>query len=97
MSKSPQTKETVQETLDERGVNYGSYEVGTTLRAEIMQLILNSYKLNNGGNDMPKFYEIAILDIVNKLSRLASCPTHVDSWHDIQGYAKLVEDLVKKV
>ena len=95
MVKSPKTKDTIQETLDERGTNYGSYEVGTQLRADIMELIKQSYRTNNN-SEMPAFYQVAILDIVNKLSRLAATPNHLDSYHDISGYATLVENYLKK-
>jgi len=92
--KSPETKESVIETLIERGNNYGCYEVGTALRANIMKLILASHVTNND-TQMDKFFEVAILDIVNKLSRIAVTPTHIDSWHDICGYATLVENYLK--
>ncbi len=35
---------------------------------------------------------IKIYDIICKLSRLAVTPEHADTWHDIQGYARLAEE-----
>lgn len=86
----------VKETLKQRSTNYGSFSIGTALRATMIEAILDSYKKNNDGKEMPKFYEIAILDIVNKLTRIAVTYDHIDSWHDIAGYAMLVEEHIKQ-
>jgi hypothetical protein len=84
----------LRETLCERNSKYGGYNVGTKLRADIMDLINQSHVYHHR-KEMPAFWYIAILDIVNKLTRLAVTPDHLDSWHDIQGYAKLVEGHIR--
>ena len=80
----------VEETLKERGQVYGDYRNGVMDRAAMMEVLVNAYNRERGG-DMPKEAEGMLWDIVNKLCRLSVTPHHVDSWHDIQGYAKLAE------
>lgn len=85
----------VNETLKERGKVYGDYKGGSFFRYVVMRAIIARYKeVNHGG--MPDIYMVYLYDIVNKLSRLASTPDHIDTWHDIAGYAMLVEEALKK-
>lgn len=85
----------VNETLKERGKVYGDYKGGSFFRSVVMRAIIARYKeVNHGG--MPDIYMVYLYDIVNKLSRLASTPDHIDTWHDIAGYAMLVEEALKK-
>lgn len=85
----------VKETLKERGKVYGDYKGGSEFRANVMKLIVDRYaKVNHGG--MPAIHMVYVYDIVNKLSRLAVTPYHIDTWHDIAGYATLVEKALRK-
>lgn len=85
----------VKETLKERGKVYGDYKGGSEFRANVMELISDRYaKVNHGG--MPAIHMVYVYDIVNKLSRLAVTPYHIDTWHDIAGYATLVEKALRK-
>ena len=85
----------VNETLKERGKVYGDYKGGSEFRANVMELIADRYaKVNHGG--MPAIHMVYVYDIVNKLSRLAVTPYHIDTWHDIAGYATLVEKALIK-
>lgn len=85
----------VKETLKERGKVYGDYKGGSEFRANVMELIVDRYaKVNHGG--MPAIHMVYVYDIVNKLSRLAVTPYHIDTWHDIAGYATLVEKALRK-
>ena len=45
---------------------------------------------------MLPLHEHYIRDIVNKLSRIAVTPNHIDSWRDISGYAALIADVLEK-
>jgi hypothetical protein len=85
---------TLKNTLKERGEVYGDYAGGTLLRTDIMTMILERHEEVNG-RPMDKVLRMFILDIVNKLSRLAITPDHIDSWHDIAGYATLTEEALK--
>nr|DAS91489.1 MAG TPA: hypothetical protein [Caudoviricetes sp.] len=85
----------VNETLKERGKVYGDYKGGSFFRSVVMRAIIARHaEVNHGG--MPDIYMVYLYDIVNKLSRLASTPDHIDTWHDIAGYATLVEEALKK-
>lgn len=85
----------VNETLKERGKVYGDYKGGSEFRANVMKLIIDRYaEVNHGG--MLAIHMVYLYDIVNKLSRLASTPDHIDTWHDIAGYATLAEEAFKK-
>ena len=83
------------ETLTSRGNIYGPYRDGLDIRENIIAAILNGYERHNG-KPMPKKQESYFWDVANKLSRLAVCPEHIDSWHDIVGYAKLIENAVSE-
>lgn len=81
----------VNKTLEDRGAHYGKYSEGVKLRATIMNLIKDRH-LEANGDCMPRVFESMMWDLVNKLSRLAVSPDHIDTIHDIGGYAKLYED-----
>lgn len=85
----------INQTLEKRGEVYGNFAQGIDLEAVIMQNIKGRYYTENGV-DMSEWYAVAISKIVMKLSRLAVSPTHIDSWHDIAGYAVLVETHLKE-
>lgn len=85
----------VNETLKTRGEVYGDFAQGITLEAEILSLIKGRYYAEHG-EDMSELDAVALSKIVMKLSRLAVSPNHIDSWHDIAGYAVLVETHLKE-
>ena len=80
----------VDKTLKERGNVYGDYKGGSEFRASVMELIVDRH-IKVHGKDMTKLEKVYIYDIVNKLSRLCTTPLHKDTWHDLAGYATLVE------
>ena len=81
--------------LNERSKYYGNYRGGCQTRINIMNAILDRHKQMTG-RVMPKMYQEYIYDIVNKLSRIAVTPNHLDSWNDIVGYAKLIIQEIQK-
>jgi hypothetical protein len=81
------------ETLSSRKAVYGKYYDQVILRADLMKLMTEAYKANHN-QDMPEVYYGYIWDIMNKMSRIAVSPNHIDSWHDVQGYAKRVEESI---
>lgn len=81
---------TTDEILQERGEFYGNFSNGSNLEAEIMALLAhNHYKQR--GNALTELERIFFSKIIMKLSRLSVTPDHIDSWTDIAGYARLVE------
>lgn len=86
------TKGQVDNTLEQRGEVYGSYKVGTEASGKILNA-LNEIHYDKHHTDLAGKDLVAIHYIVMKLVRLAATPEHLDSWHDIQGYAKLAEEM----
>ena len=85
----------INKILKERGNNYGDYKGGSQFRVNIMNLIKQRH-IDANNKPLDPLYEVYIFDIINKLSRLAATPTHLDSWVDIAGYATLISKEVKK-
>jgi len=83
----------VEDTLKQRGSVYGSYEDVCALRAKILSL-LNYHKINVTKEPMSPIQEVAFGDLVLKLVRGAGAPNYKDSFHDLGGYAKLMEDMI---
>ena len=80
----------VEETLKERGNRYGEFK-GHSALAQGMKGVLRCE---------PKYHHLdyakleAIEMILHKIARIVNGdPNYKDNWHDIQGYAKLAEDL----
>ena len=86
----------INDTLSEREAIYGDYSSGVKLREDIMTLIKTEFKNSHGGQEMQLVHQGYIFDIVTKLRRIAVSPDHLDSWHDLQGYARLVEIALSK-
>ena len=87
----------VKDILKQRGAIYGDYKGNVMLRHDIMALIDSAHREENGGLPMNPISYGYIWDIVNKLIRLSTTPTHIDSWQDISGYATLVaKQLIKE-
>lgn len=80
----------VNDTLKDRGAVYGPYSLGIRTRAILLETVKIAYEEFHG-KPMSQRQEGYFWDLFNKVSRLAISPDHPDSWHDIQGYAKLIE------
>lgn len=80
----------IEETLQARGGHYGPYLHGIKCRTEIIE-ILKRHNRISGLKEMSPEFVIAIGDIVGKLVRCAAYPVYADNFHDIAGYATLIE------
>jgi len=80
----------VEDTLKERGAIYGDYMGGVKFRGQMMMLIKDRHTAVTG-KPFTVVEEQCLFDIMMKISRLAVTPDHVDSWHDLAGYATLSE------
>lgn len=90
----------VDATLSERGARYGDFTDRARI-AEALHGILTgdtpAGKFNTSWGTMKPFQRQALRVIVDKLARICNGdPDYVDNWHDIQGYAKLVEERLTK-
>jgi len=84
---------TIDETLEQRGNNYGDYR-DVAYTAQELKLALRRTK---GWFNMEPYMQESLDMICNKMSRIMNGnPYYDDSWHDIAGYATLVEKQLEK-
>lgn len=81
--------ESIDKTLKERGSRYGTFKS----HARISQNMKFAMKASPNWNELTEDKQEALDMIVHKIARILNGdPNYTDSWHDIVGYAKLVED-----
>jgi hypothetical protein len=79
----------IERTLNERGTRYGDF----TDHARICQNIKQAMMQEAGWSRLSDVQKQSLEVIADKQARILSGdPNYADNWHDIQGYAKLVED-----
>ena len=86
----------VEDTLAERGERYGDFSD----HARICQALKDTMVAESAGKwkQLPDIHKQALEVIADKIARILSGdPNYADNWHDIQGYAKLVEDRLPKL
>lgn len=89
-------KAPLETTMNQRGSDYGEFSDIANLTQGIMNLIDAEDEKNELKRNMNNTQREAMHMIVHKIARIAvGDANHKDSWHDIQGYAKLVEDRIK--
>ena len=80
---------TIQDTLNERQAAYGTFADNAKLSQELKCIMANSPNWGTLRADQAEALEM----IAFKISRiLTGDPNYRDNWHDIGGYAKLVDD-----
>lgn len=84
-------QQTIEATLAERQAQYGSFVGVANTTGALMAVIKNS----KNGSTLPYAHEEALHMICSKIARIVNGDyNHKDSWHDIGGYSKLIEDLL---
>lgn len=84
-------KKSVLETLAEREQQHGSFETHAEIETYLRRL------LSQHDEDMTEVQKCGLGMIIHKMSRiLNNGHMHADSWHDIAGYATLVEQHMKR-
>ncbi len=79
----------INDTLTERGERYGTLYAN----AAVAQRLKQEMRATPNWARMAPDQKEALDMLASKISRLLTGdPNHGDSWHDIAGYAKLVED-----
>lgn len=87
-------KNSIEHTLAERQSTYGNFEDVAFVTENIMH-ILAKVRVN-GLDDLPHTHSMALYMIASKMARIVNGDfNHLDSWHDIGGYSKLIEKLIK--
>lgn len=80
-------------TLAERGARYGDFTDHARLCQELKRVMADQ----PGWSRLNDVQKQALEVIADKQARiLTGDPDYADNWHDIQGYAKLVEDRLPK-
>ncbi len=78
----------VTETLDQREGRYGSYVHVAATAQELKEIL----RRGHSWGIMEAYMQESLDLIANKLARIVNGdPFYDDSWHDVGGYAKLVE------
>lgn len=83
----------INSTLPERGERYGSFEH----HAKIAQDLQRVMHAEAGWLKLADDQRQALTVIADKIARMLNWdPAYRDNWHDIVGYAKLVDDRMKR-
>lgn len=79
---------TVDKTLEERGARYGEFDLHAKITQNIKRAMVDSDNWATLPDDMKEALEM----IAHKVGRILNGdPNYHDSWHDIIGYTRLVE------
>lgn len=91
---SSSVNEGIDATLDERGKRYGSYMEKAHIIQDIKKILRAASSWEKMDPDMQESLEM----VVHKIGRIVTGdPEYLDSWTDVIGYTKLVEDRLKGV
>jgi len=85
------------DTLAERGSRYGEFIEHAKI-AQALQMIMHGSAAHHGEiiktrwDNLDADMRQALTTIADKIARILNGdPAYIDNWHDIQGYARLVE------
>lgn len=83
----------IDKTLDERGQRYGAF----TGHADVTQNLKRAMGQHPGWHDLANDQREALEMVAHKIGRILNGdPDYIDSWHDIIGYVRLVEQRLEK-
>jgi hypothetical protein len=79
----------ITETLKERGNRYGPFTSHAEITQDLKKVMVETLQWEELSPDKKEALDM----IMHKVGRILNGdPNYADSWHDIGGYAKLVED-----
>lgn len=82
----------IEQTLEERGSRYGSFERHAVI-AQQLQDVMRDADNGHGWARLAPDQKQALTVIADKIARMLNGdPAYRDNWHDLVGYAKLVDD-----
>lgn len=83
----------IKKVLDERGSQYGDFRTQGFIAQRLKEIARDTH----GFDRMEDYQREAIDMILHKISRLLNGnPNHLDSWVDIEGYARCVSTRIEK-
>ena len=78
----------IETTLNERKGNYGTFEDNAIVAQQIKVIFEESSKYHRCSASQQEALDL----IATKLARIVTGdPNYIDNWHDISGYATLIE------
>lgn len=95
---------TIDNTLAERGERYGKFEDHAVICQSLKEvMVIQDWPRHANRGERAGWARLApdqkqALEVIaDKIARILNGdPNYIDNWHDIQGYAKLVEDRLTK-
>ncbi len=83
----------IEDTLEQRGNDYGEFRTHARITQGLKSVMQDSPKWINLSDDKKEALEM----IAHKIGRILNGnPDLHDSWHDIEGYARLVSESLEK-
>ncbi len=83
----------INKTLEERGKTYGSFKSFSA----ISQALKNRLRASAGHANLTDAQVESLDMIMHKVAKILNgSPDHIDSWHDIAGYAQLVVNILEE-
>lgn len=83
---------TIEETLEQRGEKYGAFSEHAAIAQQLKHTMRNTRNWDRLSDDKKEALEM----VAHKIARILNGdPNYHDSWHDINGYVKLVADTLK--
>lgn len=80
------------DTLAERGSRYGNFADHALIAQSLQQVMRGTDAIPSKWDRLAPDMQQALTTIADKIARILNGdPTYLDNWHDIQGYARLVE------
>lgn len=80
---------TIENTLEERGARYGNFADHAAIAQDLQDVMRGT---GFGWRQLAPDQKQALTVISDKIARMLNGdPDYLDNWHDIVGYAKLVE------
>ena len=78
----------INKTLEQRGSRYGKFKDVASTTYALQEILRNAKNHEHMTDD-----QVIALDMIcNKMARIVNGdPSYTDNWHDISGYATLVE------
>lgn len=90
----PFVEPSIADMLQERGSRYGKFDSHALITQNLKIVLQQQQKFYAMPADMREALDM----ILHKVGRIVNGdPNYIDSWDDIQGYAKLVSDRLREV
>lgn len=85
--------ESIDNILKERGERYGDFTTQSVISQELKTIVVKGY----GWRRFRPYQAEGMSMILHKISRIVNGdPDYVDSWRDVEGYAKRVADELER-